>query len=145
MDDYIFLIIAVVISIFAAIKKNKKKDEVSLSDEVEQPRNFLMDQLLGDDFLADSDDEFEEPVRLQQPVKMESKLVVPEIKRSGLIRPGFSRSLPMRNTSSIRLSVKPSSTPETDTDSEEVEPDGYLDGFSLRKAVIYSEILNPKY
>ncbi|MFY9152006.1 MAG: hypothetical protein WAO52_08330 [Prolixibacteraceae bacterium] len=145
MDDYIFLIIAVIISIFAAIKKNKKKDEVILSDGVREPRNFLMDQLLGEDFLADSDDEFEEPVRIQPPVQKEAKVFVPEIKTSGLTRKGFSSGLPASSSSRLQLSVKPSIATEPEEDSEEIEPEGYLEGFSLRKAVIYSEILNPKY
>lgn len=145
MDDYIFLIIAVVISIFAAIKKNRKKDEVSESGEVGPPRNFLMDQLLGEDFLADSDDEFEEPVRIRPVEKKEPKLVVPEVRTSGLTRTGFSSGLPVRISGGMRLSVQPAIVTEPEVDQEDEGTGGLLEGFSLRKAVIYSEILNPKY
>lgn len=145
MDDYIFLIIAVVISIFAAIKKNKKKvADVPLEKKVEKPRNFIMDQLLGDDFLADSDDEVDfpewpEPEIRKQPLVAimpeESKLPEPQI---------FQSHLPKRQSSNIQLSVKKTVPEEVDEIETEDIP-GYLEDFSLRKAFVYSEIMTPKF
>ena len=53
MEDYIFLIIAIVLSIFGAINQNKKKkiEENPFLEAEEKPRNSFMDQLLGADFL----------------------------------------------------------------------------------------------
>lgn len=145
MDDYIFLIIAVVISIFAAIKKSKKKEEIPLPGEVKRPRNFLLDQLLGEDFLAESNEEFEDPMSIQPVLKKEPLVVAPEIRTSKLMRKGSSLSLPKRTSRGIQLSVKPKNLSGFELETEEEESDGSYEGFSLRKAVIYSEILNPKY
>ena len=47
MEDYIFLIIALVISIFAAINKNKKKEIIgsTIIEKEEEPGNYFMDRL----------------------------------------------------------------------------------------------------
>ena len=146
MDDYIFLIIAVVISIFAAIKKNKDKKQILESGEEEPPRNFLLDQLLGEDFLAGSDEEFQKPVRVQPVKRKEVKMVVPEIQRQGLTRKGFKTGLPERKLSGLQMSVTPTdSISDYEIGSENEGKEAFFDDFSLKKAVVYSEILNPKY
>lgn len=149
MEDYIFLIIAVVISIFAAINKNKKNKMVEQIPEDEEEevirRNNFMDQLLGEDFLEEKDEMEEPPMR----VKTAPSNVV--FKSSDEARKGVNYKLPkFRSTLLERPKhVTIATTPRKKIVEElqEVPEDAidYLEDFSLRKAVVYSVILEPKY
>jgi len=157
MEDYIFLIIAVAISIFAAINKNRQAkmadqpleaeeaEEEAEAEENEKRRNYFMDQLLGEDFL-------EEPKEKKAPtmrVKPAPSKVV--FKSSSEIQKGLSYQLPrFRSTlpdrpkhktivATQRLKV------EEETILEPEETMSYLEDFSLRKAIVYSQILERKY
>ena len=68
MEDYIFLIIAIVLSIFGAINQNKKKkiENNAFLEAEEKPRNGFMDQLLGADFLNEPEVEKAPPVRMRR-------------------------------------------------------------------------------
>ena len=153
MEDYIFLIIAVVISIFAAINKNRKAKMEDLPVEegqeslVAERRNRLMDELWGEDFMEEDEAPKPQPMRVQ-PLAKPAIVVAKENMevRSGLDfkRPQFKSTLPERIK---RPSI--SSTPRQREDLEpmvvEEETNPYLEEFSLRKAVVYSIILEPKY
>lgn len=148
MDDYIFLIIAIVVTILAAVKKNKKKaNAVSPAQQPEQPTHFLFDQLLPEETKAEFDDDFDfpdwpsseaprEPV--PEPVKIQE-----QPKAYFIPRETFKSHLPVKKTI-IESSVK-KIVPAEEEMFEEEETSGFLEDFSLRKAVIYSEILKPKF
>ncbi|MFA5327334.1 MAG: hypothetical protein WC384_06050 [Prolixibacteraceae bacterium] len=147
MDDYIFLIIAVVISIFAAIKKNKKKEDLVSPDSAVQskPRNYLIDQLLGDDFLAEPEEDIEPPVMPKQVLKREPLVVATPAWTPVNYKSTFKSSLPDRSSKIIQTKTT-RNLPEVIQDIEGTgEETSYLEDFSLRKAVIYSEIMNRKY
>ena len=146
MEDYIFLIIAVVISIFAAINKNKKKEIIgsTIVEKEEEPGNYFMDRL----FHVNSFVEEEEPI----PTK-----IIPALKKEPLIAPAplrpwmnqqmpFKSSLPDRSEKKIQSSLKKETgLINNEDETEPIESIGYLEDFSLRKAFVYSEIINPKY
>ncbi len=150
MEDYIFLIIAVALSIYAAINKNKKNKEAPIpieegEEELQEnnARNFFMDQLLGEDFLEEPKVKKPKPVKVPRvPVRAEFKSGL-DMNKKGLFRSRIVSTLPERakRPSVSSMSIQP----------EEVEEDlmietgSYLDDFSLRKAVIYSQILERKY
>ena len=147
MEDYIFLIIAIVLSIFGAINKKKKKgEEYTPTGHVTEkpPRNFFMDQLLGEDFL-------EEPVELVQPVKPRPKVfaepVVSErpVMHTGLYHAGFKSTLPERKKNPFRTTAPKVEMEETGTVTGLSDEPGIMEDFSLRKAFIYSEILQRKH
>lgn len=149
MEDYIFLIIAVALSIYAAINKNKKNKEAPILVEEEEEleennaRNFFMDQLLGEDFLEKPIVKKPKPVKIAQiPVRPEFKSGL-DMKNKGLFKSRFASTLPERikrpSVSSMNIQ------PEEDEDNLMEERSSYLDDFSLRKAVIYSQILERKY
>jgi hypothetical protein len=147
MDDYIFLIIAIGLSIFGAINQNKKKKaaENPLSENETKPRSSFLDQLLGEGFLADPQ-ELSKPKELIKPVLKRNPLVNPMSGgQSGLYHTGFSSSLPERSKKSIQPTLRKSAIEITEPEPESDELPGYLEDFSLRKAFVYSEILNPKY
>jgi len=145
MEDYIFLIIAVVISIFAALKKSKKPENLPGVEETERPRNFLMDEFLGDDFLDESDDEVVLPVKLSPVIQREPLVVNSQLKSPSNYRPGFIRTLPELQKNSFQTTVAKITPNEEDEKNEDENSSGILEGFSLRKAFVYSEIMTRKY
>ncbi len=148
MDDYIFLLIAVGLSIYAAINKSKKEKNAPVpvvEDEPEEDnaRNFFMDQLLGEDFL-------EEPiVKKPKPVKMAQIPARPEFKsgldmnKKGLFKSKIVSSLPERKRRPSLSTINAQAEEEEEVLAEDAG--SYLEDFSLRKAVIYSQILERKY
>ena len=143
MEDYIFLIIAVVISIFAAIKKNKNKinDDQPIGEKAERPRNFFMDQLLGVDFLDESVAEDKPPVRVKPVLKKEVVVSTIPLGSSTIHHTQFKSSLPDRPKKNLQSTIRKPIAEELETE----DIPGYLEDFSLRKAFVYSEILGQKY
>ena len=143
MDDYIFLIIAIALSIFGAINQSKKKKaaENLLEDEVTKPRNFFMDQLLGEDFLEET-----EVVRTP-PVKVKPAPAKVAIRNNNI---GMNYQLErFKSTLPDRPKRETILTMQRQTEDEEIdgteETTSYLEDFSLRKAFVYSQILERKY
>lgn len=147
MGDYIFLIIAIVISIFAAINKSQKAKMAGqpLAENESKRRNFFMDQLLGEDFL-------QEPVVLKrQPMKVQpapEKVVFTSSRETqrGLQfqLPRFKSTLPDR-PKHISIAPKPRQNEEVESNFETEDTISYLEDFSFRKAVVYSQIMERKY
>jgi hypothetical protein len=147
MEDYIFLIIAIVLSIVGALNKSKKKktDDNPFAQKPERSKNFFMDQLLGEGFLADEEEEIK-PVPKMKPAKIREPMVVaPPIVPSGHYRPGFKSSLPDRSKRNLPSSLEKPAVKESEAEPEAEDRTNYLEDFSLRKAFVYSEILQRKY
>jgi len=144
MEDYIFLLIAIALSVYGAINQNRKKKaaDLPLEAQEEEPRNFFMDQFLGKDFL----DETEE---VAPPVK--AKPVAPkihfksgyELKKEEKSQMRFKSTLPEMKKRQPISAIKKQNEEEEIAESEEAG--SYLEDFSLRKAIIYSQILERKY
>ncbi len=148
MDDYIFLIIAVALSIYAAINKSRKEKNAPIpevEEEVEEDnaRNFFMDQLLGKDFLDEPIIKKPKPLKvppIPERAEFKSGLVM---HKDGLFKSKIVSNLPERKK---RPSISTMNIPEEEDEEVWAEETGsYLDDFSLRKAVIYSQILERKY
>lgn len=149
MDDYFFLIIAIALSIFGAINQNKKKKQTEnpFEEADAKPRNFFMDQLLGKDFL----DVPEPEVKKVTPIRVNpAPTKVAVTKSSSNVQTGgnfhlqrFKSTLPDRpkhatisTTKKIKEEIEIAETEETID---------YLEDFSLRKAFVYSQILEQKF
>ena len=145
MEDYIFLLIAIAISIFAAINKSKKKKmaENDLENESERPRNYFMDQLLGEDFLDEPIKETTPPVRIKQIPDFINTAGKNEYIQQKYYHQDFKTSLPERQKRESITALKKQNEPEEITETE--DSSNYLEDFSLRKAIIYSSILEQKY
>jgi hypothetical protein len=147
MDDYIFLIIAVVISIFAAINKSQKEKAARQQplQEGAKSRNYFMDQLLGEDFMED-EQEKKVPVKPAKPApeKIAFKSSIDTQKGLNYHLPRFKSTLPDRPKHTMIASTQRSKR-EVEPIEEPEETISYLEDFSLRKAIIYSQILEPKY
>lgn len=194
MEDYIFLIVAILLSIFGAINKNKKK--AGAEDQAEQPmphrsktdpfENFEMTDLeteeqeqarrvrelqarrdgKGNPFLnfemMDVEDEEEEYARRQKEeqdrrarearIRQMNEAYASaerhrnrESARDNVYQPTrYKSTLPDRPKKAV---IKPQIKLEEQepADAQTRERGSYLEDFSLRKAVIYSTILERKY
>lgn len=148
MEDYIFLIIAIVLSIFGAINKKKKRGEEIVPDgqTTENPsRNFFMDQLLGEDFLEEPEAEVVQPVMPRRVIYKEPEVSQRPAMQTGLYHSTFKSTLPERKKNPARMMTKNVELEDPETTVELSDESGILDDFSLRKAFIYSEILQRKY
>lgn len=145
MEDYIFLIIAIVLSIFGAISQNKKKkiSDNPFPEEEEAPRNRFMDQLLGNDFLNEPAVKKAPPVRINPVSVNVSTKSSNETPKEKFYHQVFKSTLPDRPKHQlIQTTWKPKEEEEIGEVEESVN---YLEDFSLRKAFVYSEIMNRKY
>lgn len=144
MEDYIFLIIAIVLSIFGVINQSKKKNIAAnrIIEEKEEPRNQFMDEF-DDDFLNEPEVTIAPPVQkkpIQVNVANKSTIDIP---RGKFYHQSFKSTLPDRpKHERLQTTWKQK---EDDEIGEADESMNYLEDFSLRKAFVYSEILNRKY
>jgi len=147
MEDYIFLLIAIVLSIFGAINKKKKITEKAnpLAEKAQRTKNFFLDQLLGENFPEDSPEIIKTPVR-EKPVQKTVPVVAPRpVAQSGLYHFGFKSTLPEQKTKPFQRITSKSEVKEPEIESDDSDSPGYLEDFSLRKAFVYSEIMQRKY
>ena len=135
MEDYFLIILTLIIAVVGAFNRKKKKNAPAPAetDGDKQPSSFwdmIMDeQGLTDEPVGpyvDDEPEFEE----EQPVVQQYKAPVP--------KQGYSFSAESEGKSEIKEEMKKL---------EKKKRHVFIDGekFSLKKAVIYSEILNRKY
>lgn len=150
MEDYIFLIIAVALSIIGAINQNKKKKaaenlpETETEAEEDRPQNFFMDQLLGEDFLGEPIVKKAPPVKLRKApahVVFKSSSNIQKIENYQMSR--FKSTLPERPKHKSILTIQKQKEEEEIEATE--ESINYLEDFSLRKAFVYSQIMERKY
>jgi len=147
MEDYIFLILAIVLSIFGAINKKKKITEKPnpLAEKAQRPKNFFLDQILGEDFLENSHEEIK-PVVKEKPMKRPELVVNPiQVTRTGFYHEGFKSTLPDKKKKPFQTMTPKTEVVEPEIEYDDTDSTDYLGDFSLRKAFVYSEIMNPKY
>ncbi len=136
MEDYIFIIIAIILSVLGAFnRKNKKRIADMENDESStgQEPSFFEKQFVDPFF--DEEEEFEpEPVFEQPVVPRPEPMVIPKPTRTIMPEP--------------RIEVKKDQDEIVEEETDEIEEtkfEGIMKDFSLKKAVIYSEILQRKY
>jgi hypothetical protein len=147
MEDYIFLIIAILLSIFGAINKNKKKKAAEMPAETteEHSGNYLLDELFGDDFMEEKPTPEVKPAPAKQATPEPKIWKEPQIVRHAYSHQPFKSTLPARaKRQSISTTKKPAEEPIIEPDQPTLAGN-FTEGFSLRKAVIYSTILERKY
>jgi hypothetical protein len=142
MEDYIFLIIAIVLSILGAMNQSKKKRQAA-ADRLfpeEEERPSIFDQMFADDEVD------EEPVVIMQ--KPEPKVFVPNKQP---VIPTFEPAPSRLDTGHIQSSlikrsieVKPVEDLEEDAEPEYIG-EGIMEGFTLKKALVYTEIIERRY
>lgn len=133
MEDYIFLIIAIILSVLGAVNNKKKKARAQQNMDDQEPkretRPSVFEQLFEDSFF---DEEIKEkPVTKQNVTPQSPKKVQTTGYRANYSAPRTKTEM-KKKQSDFKKSSK--------TIRKSIRSD-----FSLKKAVIYSEILNRKY
>ncbi|MGD9558910.1 MAG: hypothetical protein AB7V25_17920 [Mangrovibacterium sp.] len=129
MEDYIFILIAILLSVFGAINRKKKREEGSAAEEPTPAgrRPSAFDELFGDPLFREE----ETPPRPVVKPAVISKPVVPPVrKKSPAAPPG---TVPVRKVVALQEQQQ----------KRKVHP--LMENFSMKKAVIYSEILQRKF
>ncbi len=144
MDDILILLLTVGLTVFAAINQSKKKKK-SLPAEGEQS-NFWETLMQEEPIVYDDDETMApSPVRYQEGA---NKLHTPP---SGIFTSMNQASSPYfnpefdDNISTTKKRVEPAIHKQEIIPEEEDEMQPILQNFNLRDAVIFSEIINPKY
>jgi len=155
MEDYIFILIAIALSVFGAMNKQKKKREEAMRgmDESERPSRSVFEDLFEDDLFMTGRPEdnqvpppvvkpapvsakkeaMKAPAKMEAPPKMEHKPLMRETLKHSYARPERK----MKTLEVEKLSQE---------DEAKLSPKNLiLKDFSLRKAVLYSEIINRRY
>jgi hypothetical protein len=147
MKDYYFLFIAVALSIFAAIKQNKKKvDDInSATGQPERPKNSFLDQLMGEGFWDEPIGLVPPPARVKPAPATPSSATKKDSNTGEPYHPGFKRTLPDLQKRNVPVTVRKPIESKGEAELESEDMPGYLEDFSLRKAFVYSEIMNRKY
>ena len=147
MKDYIFLIIAVALSIFGAIYQNKKKRPLQdqPAGKAERPGSSFMDHFLLEDFMAETPVEVKPKQMVRAELKKEPLPVPMIIEKSGPYKSSFVSTLPDRSKKTLQPTMRNKMVELNDIEAENEDTTDYLEDFSLRKAFIYSEILQRKY
>lgn len=145
MEDYIFLFIAILLSIFGALNQNKKKAIRENQPEELRHRDPRTDPFLDFELMDVEDEEEAYEKKARDDAKRADFLRSVEAKKEQASHSTLSRStLPDRPKKKV---IKPAlKVIETEEPAlAATEGASLLEDFSLRKAVIYSEILQPKY
>lgn len=145
MEDYIFIILAIILSIVGAVGRNKnKKSPANIGSVGSQPTrkpNFF-DQFMNETFFEET------PV---------SKPVITPVQKSNPVAPRKKTEKNIRQTfltdESTERNIKrpPSQLAKVESIKKQVparknkEIHELMKDFSLRKAIIYSEIIDRKY
>ncbi|MFV0377390.1 MAG: hypothetical protein ACK5JD_08825 [Mangrovibacterium sp.] len=149
MEDYIFIIIAILLSAFGAINRKKKERAKAMEQDDEQDHKSVFADLFDDDFLGQPNTvpssaekpapKPKAPKKAPQPVQMEApaKLGYTPLQRESLT---LSHQRPERKSENLQIEELAEEKLAT---VKKQHPD--MNGFSLRKAVIYAEILQRKF
>ncbi len=134
MEDYIFIIIAIVLSIFGAINRKKKKRIAMMDDGdngVSQEPSFFEKQF-NDPFF---DEEGEAESEFAQAVSPKPQPII--VSKPD---PYYENVVKMNDEKKANKGFEKEEKTEDETTLDSIMKD-----FSLKKAVIYSEILERKY
>lgn len=154
MEDYIFILIAIVLTVIGALNKQKKKQEAEMGgmDEEENPSHSFFDRLFADDsfMMGESSDNLVPPPVVQKVPKRKEKMVAPPKMEA----PAKMEHKPLVHQSLTHSYVRPERKRRQALEIEKLslEDEAKLTpknlirkDFSLRKAVIFSEILNRRF
>lgn len=129
MDDILIIILTLLFTVFAAINQKKKKQGQ------EEKEGIPWDEIFQGKTRV--------PVPAEEVIVNQSKPQPKPFKTSTVVPVITEWEYPGEGLQNESVIMK--TTPKKEDSLETVETESYLEGFSLKKAVIYSEILSPKY
>jgi hypothetical protein len=132
MEDYIFIIIAILLSVFGAISRKKKQGQAAVEDE---------DTPAGQR-LSVFDELFEDPLFAEEKPKVKPQVIeqsTPRETYQPLVKKTVPVSVQPGPVKKSQVAVRMPDHPQK----RRMHP--LMKDFSLKKAVVYSEILQRKY
>lgn len=141
MEDYIFILIAILLSVFGAINRKKKQGQITAEEE-ETPavrRPSVFEQLFDDPLFAEEKPREVQPAETKRFSPAEAYQAISKRKT-----PAKSSSVPLVRKPTIPLR-KPPIVIETREHPPKRKVHPLMKDFTLKKAVVYSEILQRKY
>lgn len=160
MDNYIFIIIAIALSIIGAVNKSKKKKQAETGPEpVGKRQQSVFDQFFDDSLFNEQTEIIPQPEPQPQRERVEAKtemqqkkpLMREPLKPPGLqqiarepLKPsGLLKMAKENKTTGLKRKIQTSFVEEGPK--EELPRGTIMENFSLRKAFVYSEIIKRKY
>ena len=130
MEDYIFILIAILLSVFGAINRKKKQGQTADEDDAKtSQRPSVFDQIFEDPLFADEKPQVKPQV--SEPIPRETYKPPVRKTAAAIVQPVSVRKPPVAVT-------MPDHPP-----GRRIHP--LMKDFTLKKAVVYSEILQRKY
>ena len=153
MEDYIFIIIAILLSVFAAVNKKKKEQARALERDEEREYKPFFGDIFDDDFFSPP-----QPVANTVPPPVVKPAPKPKPKEKKQPPPQMDAPAKMQRQPLQRETLRHSfKKPERKMEKLEIveladdeskagkKRHPALEGFSMKKAVIYSEIMQRKF
>lgn len=147
MDDVIVIILTLVLTVVAAINQSKKKKQQQAPTDNEGEPDFWEEILLGHKPAPQPVPPAPQPVR-KEPVARKTMPEPPKSrpfstkKSKSQVSQAFHEEGGRNEDILMRSTVSPIGQDNT---TEAISKESVLEDFSLRKAIIYSEIIKPKY
>lgn len=141
MEDFIFILIAIVLSVIGAFNQSKKKkaEQERLEHEEQDRSPSFFNQVLSDPLF---EEEEERPVVKAPEIIQEVKTVKKEGRKP--LRPTVMKKTEISD--SIRTTLEPIMEEEEEIVKEkQTTRESIMNDFSLKKAIIYAEIIERKY
>ncbi len=145
MDDYIFIILAIILSVLAAVKRNKNKKTVREGATPAGPakKPTIFDQFLDESFFDEVPSSGDQEL-ITAPAPVPASPVQPPKKDSP--EPFLSHEPGKKQLTKKTLQVKKKENTRGKVPERKNEGvHDLMNGFSLKKAVIFSEIVRRKY
>ena len=145
MEDYIFIILAIALSIVGAIGRNKNKRvpaNTNFGENQPPRRTNVFDQFLNETFFE------EQPVvkPVNTPVQNPVQMVQKQKREKRSPKPFLTNESTERRTKRITSTLKKAESIKKEVpDKKNRYIHELMKDFSPRKAIIYSEIINRKY
>lgn len=143
MEDYIFIILAIALSIVGAINQNKKKKATGIpsGDNKVPNKTSFFDQFIEESVFG------EEPINVQNYVPDSELQTAPVQTRKSIIPEPFlnPESEGKKNIEPMIAVKRPEASKSKKQSSDNKNVLQIMNGFTLKKAFVYSEIIQRKY
>ena len=144
MEEYIFIILAIVLSILGAVNRNKNKKNAANPAAPSRParKPTIFDQFLDETLFEET------PVEKQEPLTVPAPPPVAPAQRSEKVS---KKPFLNHESTETQIKKKTSQIEKTEIIREKIPAKknrgghDIMNGFSLKKAIIYSDIIHRKY
>lgn len=144
MEEYIFILIAIALSIVSAVNRNKKKN-AAMAGQVQPPATpSYLEKIMSEEFFGEKEPVAKAPKPQTAPLphkpmihqKVKKREPQPFLNHESRERRIRKREMNLMGVEMIQKEVPTK---------KQKKVHDYMKDFSLKKAMVYSEIINTKY